>query len=531
MRKYFAVSLAIVLFAAAGAAQEKVDLAVVNRIRAEAFQNSKVMDHVFYLTDVYGPRLADSPNYLQAAEWAVKTLKGWGLDDAKLEKWGTFGRSWSYSRFSAHMLAPQQTALIGVPLPWAPGTDGPVTGDVVLATIRTMEDAAKYKGQLKGKIVMLESPRELEPHLEADARRYSDDDLAKLAVAPDPGAPPFMFRGPVRPGDPPRRNFLQERAERAKIQQFLKDEAVLAVISEGTMGDDGTIFTAPAGSREQKDPLPAISAALAAEHYNRIARLVQHNIPVKLELDIKAQIHENSPDGVNVIADLPGGSKRDEVVMIGGHLDSWHAGTGATDNAAGCAVMMEVARILTTLNLKMDRTVRIGLWDAEEQGLLGSRNYVTNHFGDRTNMELKPEHAKLSGYFNYDNGSGRIRGVYLQGNDMMRPIFEAWLAPFRDLGVTTISIRDTGGTDHLSFDGVGIPGFQFIQDPVEYENRTHHSNMDVYDRLQPADLMQSAAVMASVVYHAATRPEMLPRKPLPKAQPERRETQRPAPTE
>jgi hypothetical protein len=520
MRAQTSLFLTLLFLPAAAPAQEKVDLAVVNRIRAEAFQNSQVMEHLFQLSDVYGPRLADSPNYLQAAEWAVKTLKGWGLEDAKLEKWGTFGRSWSYSRFSAHMLEPQQTPLIGVPLAWAPGAEGPISGEVALAPMRNMEDAAKFKGQLKGKIVLLDAPRELAPHLEADARRYSDDDLAKLAAAPDPGAP-VTFRGPVRPGEPPqpRRDPAEARRERAKLQAFLKEEGVLAVLTEGTMGDDGTIFTAPAGSREQKDPLPPVSVALAAEHYNRIARLIEHKIPVRIELDVRARIHEESPEGVNVIADLPGGKKRDEVVMIGGHLDSWQAGTGATDNAAGSAVMLEVVRILTALNLKMDRTVRIGLWDAEEEGLLGSRNYVTNHFADRAKMELKPEHAKLSGYFNFDNGSGKIRGVYLQGNDMMRPVFEAWLAPFKDLGASAITIRNTGGTDHQSFDAVGLPGFQFIQDPLDYMSRTHHTNMDTYDRIQKGDLMQAAAIIASCVYNAATRPEMLPRKTLPKPSP------------
>jgi Zn-dependent M28 family amino/carboxypeptidase len=240
---------------------------------------------------------------------------------------------------------------------------------------------------------------------------------------------------------------------------------------------------------------------------------------VKLEFNVEARFIDDRMDSVNVIGEIPGGRKRDEVVMIGAHLDSWHSGTGATDNAAGSAVMIEVMRILKTLNLRLDRTVRLALWSGEEQGILGSRAYVTQHFAAREDMKLKPEHAKLAGYFNVDNGSGKIRGVYLQGNDAMRPIFQAWLKPFEDLGATTISIRNTGGTDHLSFDAVGLPGFQFIQDPLEYDSRTHHSNMDVYDRVQRADMTQMAAIVASFVYDAANRDELLPRKPLPKPQP------------
>ncbi len=515
-----AVVLAVCAPFVAAAQEEKVDLSVVNRIRTEAFESSKVMDHLFYLTDVYGPRIAESPNYLDAAGWAVKQLQTWGLADARLEKWGTFGRSWTWTRFAAHMTEPQQTSLIGVPLAWSPGTAGVVTGEVVLAPMSTAEEGAKYKGTLAGKIVFIEEARELKLHLEADGKRWTDPDLATRALAPEPGevqrfGPPAA---PRRPGEPPpTREQLQEA--RKKLNQFLKQEGVLAVVTPGYAGDDGTIFAAAAGSHETKEPLPPTSIALASEHYNRIVRLIEKKIPVKIELEVRARIIEDHPEGANVVADLPGGARKDEIVMLGAHLDSWQAGTGATDNAAGCAVALEAVRILTELKLPMDRTVRIALWDAEEEGIIGSREYVKAHFADRETMELKPEHARLSGYFNFDNGSGKIRGVYLQGNDMMRPIFEAWLAPFKDLGATTVTIRNTGGTDHLSFDAVGLPGFQFIQDPLDYMSRTHHSNMDVYDRAQKGDLMQAAAIMASVIYDAANRPGMLPRKPLPKPQP------------
>jgi hypothetical protein len=507
-------------------AQERVDLGVIHRIKAEALQNSKVMDHAFYLTDVHGPLLAGSPNYRAAAEWVVKTVKDWGIQDAKLEKWGPLGRSWSHSRFSVHMLEPQQTPLMGIPQSWAPGTDGPLNGEAILAPIRTLEDAAKFKGQIKGKIVFTEQPRELTLPTAPDSRRYTDAELAELAKAPEPGpvrSPFAMMMGPQRPGQPaPQfRSPEESRQLRAKLTQFFKDEGVAALVMTGFRGNYGTIFTNLGGLRDAKDVLPPPTILLAAEHYNRVARLVEKKIPVKLEIDYRAQFYENQ-DGINVVANLPGGRKKDEVVMIGAHLDSHYAGTGATDNASGSAVMMEAVRILKVLDLRMDRTVRLALWDAEELGFLGSRGYVKEHFADRENMKTSGEHAKLAAYFNYDNGGGKIRGIYAQGNDMVRPIFRAWLEPLEDLGAGTVTIRNTGGTDHLSFDEVGLPGFQFIQDPLDYGTRTHHTNMDTYDRLQRGDLMQSSAIVASFVYHAAMRSEPLPRKPMPKPRPGRR---------
>ncbi len=520
MKRKLCILIAVVILPALVAAQEKVDLSVVNRIKTEAFQNSKVMDHMFYLTDVYGARIADSPEYLKAAEWAAKTLRGFGMDDARLEKWGTFGRSWSYTRFAAHLIEPAQTNLIGVPLAWSPGTNGPVTGEVFLAGQCGGTDIEKYKGQMKGKWVIINPVRGLALRTEADARRLTDADLAQLETAPDPGQPMFRMRmrQESRPGCPPAqaRNMEEYRQMRQKLNQTLKEEGVLGVISTGYTGDDGTVFTSPAGSRDQKEPLPPVSLSLTAEHFNRIVRLLEKKIPVKIEVEIRAQVYEDHPDGVNVVGNLRGGAKKDEIVMLGGHLDSWQGGTGAVDNAVGVAVMMESVRILNALGLKMDRTVRIGLWDAEEEGLLGSRGYVKEHFADPADMKLKPEHAKLSAYFNVDNGSGKIRGIYLQGNDMLRPVFETWLAPFKDVGATTVTIRDTGGTDHQSFDAVGLPGFQFIQDPLDYSTRRHHSNMDVYDAVQKGDLMQMSAIVATFAYNAATRPEMLARKPLPK---------------
>ncbi len=516
------------------AAEEHVDLNAVHQIRQEALENSKVMDHVFQLTDVYGPRLTNSPGYFAAADWVVKQLKEWGIEGHE-EKWGPFGRGWTYTHFSANLLEPQYAPLIGFPLAYSPGTNGTVTGEAMIANIATEADFDKYKGKLKGKIVFLGVGRELAMITEAPGRRYTDDQLARLSGAADgggrggaPGAAALAQDGGRggrggpngRGGQPGPDGQTPQQRFQNRLNQFLSDEGVAVVVRlGGGPSSGGTVFGQAAGSRDPKDPVPPPTVALTPEHYNRVLRLLDHKIPVKLEFEIQAKFLDDRSDSVNVIGEIPGTRKRDEIVMIGAHLDSWHGGTGATDNAAGCAVMIEAMRILKTLNLPMDRTVRMALWGGEEQGLLGSRAYVKDHFADRVDMKLKPEHAKLAGYFNVDNGSGKIRGVYLQGNDAMRPVFEAWLKPFQDLGAGTISIRNTGGTDHQSFDAVGLPGFQFVQDELEYNARTHHSNMDVYDRIQRADMAQMAAIVASFVYNAANREEMLPRKPLPKPQP------------
>jgi len=518
------MSLAAALLALAATvpliAEEAVDLDVVHKIRQEALQNSQVMEHLFYLTDVSGSRLTNSPGYFRAADWVVKQLGDWGIN-AHQEKWGPFGRGWTYTRFSAQMLEPESVPLIGAPLAYSPGTNGPVAGEPMIVAITTEADFAKYKGMMKGKIVLLGPGRDLQMSVQPLASRRTDADLAALTQSADPNQngqrlPGAAAIGGGRQGGPGGGNQQFQRA----LNKFLSDEGVGVVVRAAPgRSEGGTLFAQGGGTRDPKDPTPPPMVVLTPEHYNRIARLLDHKIPVKLEFNVEARFIDDRTDSVNVIGEIPGGRKRDEVVMIGAHLDSWHSGTGATDNAAGSAVMIEVMRILKTLNLRLDRTVRLALWSGEEQGLLGSRAYVTEHFGAREDMKLKPEHAKLAGYFNVDNGSGKIRGVYLQGNDAMRPIFQAWLKPFEDLGATTISIRNTGGTDHQSFDAVGLPGFQFIQDPLEYDSRTHHSNMDVYDRVQRGDMMQMAAIVASFVYDAANRDQLLPRKPLPKPQP------------
>jgi hypothetical protein len=463
------------------------------------------MDNVFQLSDVYGPRLTNSPQFRAAGEWAVKQLKEYGLDNVKLEKWGPFGRGWAYTSYSGSIDEPQYQPLIGYPLAWTPGTDGPLTAEAVLAPIRSEADLDQYKGKLSGKIVLRDFPRVLSLPTDPAGRRLTDAQLADLSMFPIPAPTGSAVR--------PRFNPQQARRVRERFNRFWKDEGVPLVVRESSEGDAGLVYALGA-DRESQDNVPTI--VLSAEHYNRIARLLDHKLPVKLTFDVKSQFYDDDPASFNVIAEIPGNAKRDEVVMLGAHFDSWHTGTGATDNAAGSAVMMEVMRILKTLDLKMDRTVRLALWGGEEEGLLGSRAYVKEHFADPAVMKPTAEHEHFSGYFNLDNGSGKIRGVNMQDNDAMRPIFEKWLEPFRDVGASTIALRNTGGTDHLSFDAVGLPGFQFIQDPLDYFTRTHHSNMDVYDRIQPADLEQAAAIIASMVYNAATRSEKLPRKPLPK---------------
>jgi acetyl esterase/lipase len=517
------VLVSLFLIGAAAFAEDRADLAAIQRIKTEAFEHSKVMDHAFYLTDVYGPRLTGSPGLKAAADWIVRQCNAWGLEHAALEKWGPFGRGWSQVKFSAQLKEPQYAPLIGFSRPWSPGTNGPVAAQPVLAVIQTAADMEKFKGKLKGKIVLIDPPRQLEPQVKPLAKTFSDADLAAeiFALRPSPNS---SYNGALggRENQPaatrPLRGAALQRYKN-KLNQFLIEEGALVAVYSSGGTDGGNVRATSAGSQDEKNPLPIPSVALTAEHYNRIARLIEKKIPVTLEFDIENKFHDDTRDAFNVIAELPGDDKKDEIVMLGAHLDSWTGGTGATDNAAGSAVALEAIRVLKATALKPRRTVRLALWSGEEQGLLGSKAYVKEHFADRTTMAPRPEHAKLAGYFNLDNGSGKIRGVYLQGNDMARPIFDAWLAPFHDLGATALTIRNTTGTDHLSFDAVGLPGFQFIQDPVEYETRTHHTNMDVYDRLQKTDLMQASAIMASMVYHTAMREEMLPRKPLPKPQP------------
>ncbi len=498
----------------------RANLEVIHRIKAEAFEEPQVMDHIFQLTDVNGPRVTNSPGHRQAVAWCIERLKEWGFSSVHTEDF-EFGKGWSFSHFEAHLAEPAYAPLSGFPLAWSSGTNGEVTAEAIHAVLKTEEDLEKFKGKLKGKMVLMDEARKIELNVRPIGSRYTEGELEERTIAPEPQ--------PKSSGQQAERKKRREFSD--KLLKFLADEGAVAVIRTGYKGEAGLVAGTRGGSHKPDLPVPPPMFAIMPEHYNRIIRLLDKKIGVKVSLNVTTEFHEDDLNAQNVIAELRGTGKPDEVVMLGGHLDSWHGGTGAVDNAAGVAISMEALRILKKLDLKMDRTVRLGLWAGEEQGLLGSRAYVKQHFGDRETMELKPDHEKLAAYFNFDNGSGKIRGIYLQGNDMLAPVFEAWMKPLHSIGATTVSIRNTGSTDHVPFDEVGLPGFQFIQDPLEYSPRTHHSNADLYDHVVPADVMQSVAVMATFVYHAATRPEMLPRKPLPKPQPKEDETEkRPQPS-
>jgi carboxypeptidase Q len=533
------------LLALPALSQEHIDLGIVDRVKAEAFERSKVMETLRNLADVHGPRLTGSPGFEDAARWAIGELKGYGLENVHLEKWGPFGRAWSLEQASLELIEPRYAQLTAIPLAWSASSNGPVTGELVLAPLRvSFRDGpkksaealqayrVKWTGKLRGKILLLSNPKVPAPQTDAQFRRYTAAELADMANAltPAPKQTAKRLEDLEWPEDPAEMgkffgslpNALMEQLYDLHDQtvadrgEFFAKEGVAGVLLEDDRAHEGMLFGEAAGGFKAAGTPAPPTFVVTAEQYNRIARLVDKKNPARVRLSLKATTSDRDMDGLNIIGEIPGGDRKDEIVMIGAHFDSWHSGTGATDNGAGSAVMIEVVRILKALNLKLDRTVRIGLWGGEEQGLFGSRAYVKEHFADPKTMQVTAEFAKLSGYFNLDNGSGKIRGVYLQGHEAMRPIFDAWLAPFRDMGVTTVSIRNTGGTDHLSFAAVGLPGFQFIQDPLDYGTITHHSDMDTWDHAVPEDLMQASAVIATLVYQTATRKEMLPRRELPK---------------
>jgi carboxypeptidase Q len=502
--------------------QEAVDLDAVTRMRLEEFHHSRVMELASELMDGIGPRLTGSPNARKACEWARDKFASWGLTHSHLETWGPFGRGWSDQAACMRMIAPDTEPLIALPRAWTPGTNGPLRARAVLVDIKSKEDFDKYRGKLSGLIVLDGPMREVKPE-EGPFERLSPQKLEEISVFPIPSEKPRFSPD----------EFIKRREFRKQLIAFWMEEKAAAVIEPSRGEGDGTVFVQGGGSYKKDEPAGVPDLEMAIEHYGRIARLLARKVDVELEVDVRTKFYDDDPTSANVIAEIPGTDKKDEVVMLGAHLDSWHGGTGATDNGAGSVVCMEAVRILKALDLRPRRTIRVALWTGEEEGLLGSRAYVAQHFATRPEptdpterelpsflrrergpLTLKPEQKKVSVYFNLDNGTGKIRGIYLQENAAALPIFRSWMAPFRDLGMNTVTMRDTGGTDHLSFDAVGIPGFQFIQDPIEYESRTHHSNMDVYERLQRDDLMQAAAIMASFVYDAAMRDGMIPRKPL-----------------
>jgi carboxypeptidase Q len=520
MTRFITITLGVFLvFAipiAAQMSQEKVDLDGIYKIKDEGLNRSQVMDVISYLTDVYGSRLTGSPQIKAAADWTKKKLTEWELANVNLETWGPFGRGWTNEKLSARAISPAGNfSVIVYPKAWTPGTNGLVEGDVTTAVISNEQDFEKFRGQLRGKYVLTAALPQVAAQFQAPGHRYTEDELQNLSNQPvqPPRGGGAGQRGSGAGGRGNAPSFNDQRLK------FLLDEGVIATVDPS--GNGGTLFVQSGGGRNVTDPPVPTQVVMSAEHYGRIWRMLEKKVPVRLEMDIQNKFFDQDLNSFNVVAEIPGIDKADEVVMLGAHFDSWHTGTGATDNAAGSAVMMEAMRILKATRLRMRRTVRLALWTGEEEGLLGSRAYVTKHFADRADMVLKPEHSKLSTYFNVDNGTGAIRGVYLQGNEAIAPIFQAWMQPLKNLGMTTLTIRGTGGTDHQSFDAVGLPGFQFIQDPIEYDSRTHHSNMDVYERIQAADMMKDAVIVASFAYHAANRDERLPRKPLPAPQPQR----------
>jgi carboxypeptidase Q len=523
-------------------ATECVDLNMYQRIRDEGLNRSHVMEFASALTDGIGPRLTASPNAKKANEWTRDTLTKIGLENAHLEDWGEFGMGWQQVNTWARMVTPDTAVLIVQAVPWSPATSGPVTGDVVFVSIQNEKDMDQYKGKLAGKIVLFGAIRPVPPVDKPMFTRNTEKDLDETAEFPvnanAGGIPPEIAAR------------MRERMERQKLLEkiagFFAEEQVAGVIepsrdgangggSGGTLFDDnGATMGRTPYLADKRVKVPVVVTAI--ESYGRLYRLVQAHVPVSVEMDVETKFNGEHEHAFNTVAEIPGTDPRlkDQVVMLGGHLDSWIAGTGATDNGAGTIVAMEAVRILKALDIKPKRTIRIALWTGEEQGLFGSKGYATQHFGSMKTstapdqmqlpefmrrpagpLELKPEQKLISAYFNVDNGSGKIRGIYTQGNAAVAPIFTQWIAPLKDLGVTTLTMRNTGGTDHLSFDAVGIPGFQFIQDDLDYDTRTHHSNQDVYERLQAADLKQIATVEAIFVYNAAQRDQMMPRKPLP----------------
>ncbi len=514
MRKIIPLIILTLALSWSAQAQETQTETIEDLIKKHGLEKSQVMDIASWITDVYGPRLTGSPMLDKATHWAQTKLNTWGMHNVHLHEWGPFGRGWELTHFEMHAQSPSYWTVMAYPKAWSPPVSG--TGEVVYLDIQDKEDIDKYRGKLTGKFVLMDTIREVKEPSKAMAKRHDAESLLKLANAGPPTPRP-------RRGNRTRGGFRLNKA----IWTMLEEEKPLAVLDRSYKGDLGTIFVSGArtgeGRARNKGKYVVPQMTLSVEHYNRIFRMLNKGVDLKLSVDLQSRY--TNADGMehNIIAEIPGTDLKDEVVMFGAHFDSWHTGTGATDNGAGSAVMMEVARILLETiresGVKPRRTLRLALWTGEEQGLYGSRRYVGEYFAHFdslgwTPQSLKPDQKKISAYYNLDNGTGKIRGVYLQGNDKVAPIFREWLKPFEDLEASTLTLSNTGGTDHLPFDGVGIPAFQFIQEPMAYFTRTHHSNMDNWDHLSGEDLQQAATIIAFFVWQTAQRDEMLPRKEL-----------------
>lgn len=491
------------------------DTSVIQKIRAEGLENSQVMDIIFQLTEVSGPRLTGSPGFFRAADYSVKQLKDWGISNVELEPWGDFGKSWELKKSYIAMNTPWYKPIVGFPKTWTQGTGGLKKASVILIKAKdSTEMINKYTGKLSGKIIVMDTLMAFEPSSTPDMKRFTDKELEKMQNAKlSPRDTTEMAEQRER-----YKRYREMRQKTEAINSVIKAEGALAQLTSSPRNHDGTVFVQGGGAYGISDTANFLDLAVALEDYNMIVRLLREEIDVELDLEVETDFFEKDIKGYNVIGEIKGTDPdlKDEVVMIGGHLDSWHGSVGATDNGAGSAVMMEAMRILKTLDISPKRNIRIGLWSGEEQGIFGSREYVKQNFADQADMELKPDHEKFDVYFNLDNGTGRIRGIYLQENEEANGLMAKWLKPFNDLGAKTITVNNTGGTDHLSFDAVGLPGFQFIQDEVEYGSRTHHSTMDSYDHLVPDDLKQAATIIAGMVYQAAMSNQKVPRKELPK---------------
>jgi len=506
---------------------EAVDEEAVAALRRHGLEQSQVMDHLSWICDVHGPRLTGSRNLRNAQDWAIERLRSWGLKRPHLDAWGPFGQGWELDRFSMHVVGDNPWPVHAWPKAWSPGLPTGTVAEVVSVVGRSAAEVEAM--DLSDKIVMIEPPRAVGEDFDGSATRHDAESLLTLATGARPA------RQPGRAGRSP--DFRAGFQRRQAVLNLVYQKHPLALLDRSYKGKYGTIFVtsasvkAPPGTPRAERPRPWNTKGhavipqftLAVEHYNRISRMLEKGQSIKLGVDLAVRFLDDDPMQYNVIAEVPGTDPGigDQVVMLGAHFDSWHSGTGSTDNGVGSAVMMEATRLITELikerGVSPRRTIRLALWSGEEQGLLGSRGYVAKHFGRRDGESGQPgdwpaAHAKVSAYYNLDNGTGKIRGVYLQGNEAVWPIFRAWLKPFHDLEAATLTLSNTGGTDHLAFDALGLPGFQFIQDPIAYGTRTHHSNMDGWDHAVEADLQQAATIIASFVWHSAQREALLPRK-------------------
>jgi carboxypeptidase Q len=505
IKRGFGIAI-LILCSSITKAQENLDMSVLTKIRDEEFSRSKIPEISQHFFDGFGPRLTNSPGFFNAAHWIVSELKSYGISNATLEPWGVFGKGWELKSFNIALAKPYYQPIIAQPLGWTESV-GPITAPLITVMVNGSLDKflTEHAGQIRGKFVLLGDSVSLVSPFDPFASRYTDSALANIDET-------YTHTQEDIDG------LLAYQKKMAAVRSTLKEAGVIAILKkQKELGGYGTIEVddAPGKNNFRKGyPSSIPEIVIATEDFNKLTRMEKNRQGAEVFVESKTAFYENDLTGYNVIGEIPGTDPvlKDQVVMIGAHLDSWPAGSGATDDGAGCVVMMEVMRLFKVLNLQSRRTIRIGLWSGEEQGSLGSSQYVMNHFWNPATKKILPEQAKISVYYNLDNGTGRIRGIFAQNNSAVKSIFEQWLVPYKDLGVSTVTLHNTGSTDHETFDAVNIPAFQFIQDPLEYDTRTHHTNIDVYDHLYFEDLKQAAVVITGFVYQSANRPQLLPRK-------------------